>query len=177
MKFKITLVLLSALILSSCSPDNEDYTSSETANNIIVIGGATTTDLTNQSFQTELMAGQNIYAGIVNVDIKDGVVVVSYSSDTEWEITETHLYIGALNLLPTTGNGNPMIGQFPYADTHPVGTINVEIVGPTISEGDCVYIAAHAVVVNSDTGDDETAWGAGEPIGGTSWAMMFEYCY
>ncbi len=177
MKFKITLVLFSLLILSSCSPENEDYISSDSSDFIIEIGGGTTPDPTYSSFQTDLMAGQNIYSGIVNVDVVDDNVVVSYTSESDWEIVETHLYVGPLNLLPTTGSGNPQIGHFPYQDTHPAGTVNVEYVGPGISEGECVYIAAHAVVVNSVTGEEETAWGAGVPIGGNSWAMTFEYCY
>jgi hypothetical protein len=177
MKFKITLVLVSLLILSSCSPENEDYISSDSSDLIIQIGGGTSPDPTNSSFQTDLMAGQNIYSGIVNVDVVNGNVVVNYTSESDWEIVETHLYIGDLNQLPTTGSGNPKVGQFPYANTHPAGTVNVEYTGPGITSGECVYVAAHAVVVNSVTGQTETAWGAGIPIGGNSWAMTFEYCY
>ena len=177
MKFKITLLLISVLILSSCSPENEDYTTNNSTDFIIEIGSGTADDPTNNTFQTELTAGQHIYSGIVSVDVHDGNVIVTYTSESDWEILETHLYVGQLNLLPTTGNGNPQIGHFPYKNTHQAGTVTVEYIGPAINSGDCVYVAAHAVVVNSDTGDEETAWGSGVPIGGNSWAMTFEYCY
>jgi len=177
MKFKITLVLLSVLILTSCSPENDDYLTTDSTDFIIEIGSGSTDVPTNSTFQTELTAGQNIYSGFVSVDVHDGNVIVTYTSESDWEIIETHLYIGELNQLPTNGNGDPRIGQFPYKDTHPAATTIVEYIGPGINSGDCVYIAAHAVVVNSVTGDEETAWGAGVPIGGDSWAMTFEYCY
>ena len=177
MKLKITFVLVSLVLLTACSPENEEYPVNNSSNLIIEIGGGTTPDPTSSSYQTDLMAGQHIYSGIVNVEVVDDNVVVSYTSENDWEIVETHLYVGDLNQLPTTGSGNPKIGHFPYKDNHPAGTVTVEYVGPEISEGECVYVAAHAVVVNTVTGDEETAWGAGVPIGGNSWAMTFEYCY
>ncbi len=178
MKLNITLLALVTGILFSCSPDNDEINIyDDSADRIIVIDGGTTGDPTATSYQTDLMAGQHIISGIVGVDVVDDNVVVSYSTDGDWVIDETHLYIGPLSQLPTTGSGNPKVGHFPYKDTFSTGVTNVEYVGPGITEGECVYIAAHAVVTNTVTGQTETAWGNGDPIGGNSWAMMFEYCY
>ena len=179
MKFNITLLALASILLFSCSPDNEDLYVNDPVENfeIIIIDGGVTGDPSATSFQTDLMAGQNIVSGIVTVDVVDGNVVTSYSTDSDWVIEETHLYIGPLSGLPTTGSGNPKIGHFPYANTHPVGTTDVDYTGPALLEGECVYVAAHAVVTNTVTGETETAWAFGDPIGGNSWAMTFEYCY
>ena len=178
MKLNITsLVLAAGIVLFSCSPNNDELTVyDDTADRIIIIDTGTTGDPTATSYQTDLMAGQNVVSGIVTVDVVDGNVVVSYSTDGDWVIEETHLYIGPLAGLPTNGGGNPQVGQFPYSDTHPVGTTDVDYTGPGLIEGECVYVAAHAVVTNTVTGETETAWGQGIPIGGNSWAMMFEYC-
>lgn len=178
MKLKITLVAAMCFALISCSVDNDAFLNTDQSDLVIEIGGGTSPDPDPTSqYTTDLMAGQNMLSGIVNVTADNGVVEVTYSADAEWEIEETHLYIGDLAGLPTNGGGNPKIGHFPYKDTHPAGTTDVTYVGPAIEAGDCVYIAAHAVVHNLVTGDTETAWGAGVPIGGNSWAMMFEFCY
>ena len=177
MKLKTTLAIIVCLSLLSCSIDGDEIiNNTDQSEFIIQIGGGTAGDPTNNSFQTDLMAGQNMLAGVVNVNVVDDVIVVSYSSDSGWEIQETHLYVGDLGSLPTNGGGNPKIGQFPYKDTHNAGTIDVVYNTITIAPGDCVFIAAHAVVENTSTGQNETAWGDGVPIGGNSWAMMFEFC-
>lgn len=106
----------------------------------------------------------------------DGFLVVTYSSIPDWEIRETHLFVGQFNDLPTNRRGNPIVGHFPYSGTHSPGTFVVTYSFPELPLGECVYIAAHAVVENTTTGQNETAWGDGIPIGGNNWAMMFEVC-
>ena len=177
MKAKITLLALLCVCLLSCSVENDDHIIDSTANLVLPgVGGSTTGNISNQLEQTELMAGQHMVSGYVDVSLVNGEVVVTYQADSNWTIDETHLFIGELNGLPTTGSGNPKIGHFPYASTHPQGTITVSYTGLVLAPGECVYIAAHAVVTNTVTGQEETAWGAGVPIGGNSWAMMFEVC-
>ena len=107
MKFKITFVLVSLVLLTACSPENEEYPVNNSSNLIIEIGGGTTPDPTSSSYQTDLMAGQHIYSGIVNVEVVDDNVVVSYTSENDWEIVETHLYVGDLNQLPTIAGTCP----------------------------------------------------------------------
>ena len=171
-------MLLAGLLFIACSPDQEPiYDNNGTADFLNDLGGATTGTNSAAELDTDLLAGQHILSGIVNVTVVDDNVQVTYSTDADWVITETHLYIGDFNGIPTTGNGNPKIGHFPYKGTHNANTVDVTYVGPSLAEGECTYIAAHAVVVNTTTGQEETAWGDGIPIGGNSWAMTFEYCY
>lgn len=174
MILRTTLIIICSLVLFSCSVDNEPILlPHDTANREI---SDTSLNKSANEVQTEIIAGQHILAGYINVSIIDDVVTVSYNTIGDWTIEETHLFVGDLASLPTNGGGNPKIGRFPYSDTHPPGTTNV--VYPTIEllPNECVYIAAHAVVTNTVTGQTETAWGYGVQIGGRSWAMMFEYC-
>lgn len=178
MKAKITLLALLSVLLFSCSVDNDQpIRNGITANfDFGELGGGieTTSELLTE---TDLLAGQTILSGIVDVSLIDGFVVVTYNTDPEWEIQETHLFVGDINDLPTNGGGNPKIGRFPYSETHVAGTYTVSYNTTIFLEPEeCVTIAAHAVVYNADIDQSETAWGAGIPIGGNSWAMMFEVC-
>ena len=174
---KITLFMVAATLLAGCS--KEDTTSSTFENFIIGVPGQVddgTVGNEENLYEDDLIAGQNLDAGTVTVSVVDGNIVVTYTSDGDWQIDETHLYIGDLEDLPTTPSGNPKIGHFPYSGSHGGGTTTVSYVGPELAEGDCVYIAAHAVVTNTASGQAETAWAAGLPMGGNSWAMGFEVC-
>lgn len=176
---KLLSPVLFLVFTLSCSPESdESFVESPNSDFIIEIGGGTTPDPTTNLGQTDLLAGQHILSGIVTVALDNGEVVVTYTSEGDWEIVETHLYLGPLSGLPTNGGGNPKIGHFPFKDTHNPGTTEVVVgnTGISLASGECIIIAAHAVVVNTVTGDEETAWGAGNPIGGNSWAMQFEVC-
>ncbi|MBT8255107.1 MAG: hypothetical protein KJO23_01075 [Bacteroidia bacterium] len=178
MKFKTTLLIISSLILASCSVDNEPINDEITANLFTAVQGDPGTTTSNTTIHTtDLFAGQTIDVGTVTVEVSpDDDVIVTYETDGDWQIDETHLYIGPLGDLPTNGGGNPKIGQFPLSNTHTSGTNNFVYISTTLAAGECAYIAAHAVVTNTTTGQNETAWGDGDPIGGNSWAMMFEVC-
>jgi hypothetical protein len=190
MKSQFTLLFLSiAMFIVGCSPDQAEFVNNDIeANSLFETpgGGIVTIDPGTQGtsgpteYQTELIAGQNIEIGLLDVFISDGNVTVVYSTDGDWVIDATHLYIGDLADLPTTQNGSPQIGQFPYSGIHNIYTTFVTYVGPALGEGECVYIAAHAEATNMVTGQNETVWAAGNPLGGftpNSWAMGFEYCY
>ncbi|MEZ4874924.1 MAG: hypothetical protein R2793_05625 [Flavobacteriaceae bacterium] len=178
MKSKITLLFLAIMVMISCSKNNVDE-SIEESYNIIGVPGQIDDGILGEDqnlYEDDLLAGQTIDAGTLTVDLVDGEVVVTYTTDSDWVIVVTHLYVGDLADLPTNGAGNPQIGHFPYGETLPAGTTEATYTTITLEEGECVYVAAHAEVVNTVTGQTETAWAAGVPIGGNSWAMMFEIC-
>ncbi|HAT65673.1 MAG TPA: hypothetical protein DCS66_13935 [Flavobacteriaceae bacterium] len=181
MKSKITLFFLATLVMLSCSKDNsiEQETFTETIDRRLEPGDIDdgTNGDPNVIYEDFLLAGQNMDSGTVTVTVEGGNVVVNYSTNQDWVITETHLFVGDINDLPTNGGGNPRIGHFPFSGEHTNGTTDVTYTTLGIEEGDCVYIAAHAVVTNIITGETETAWANGDPIGGNSWAMGFEACY
>lgn len=180
MKTKITLLALSLLVVVACSKDDSN-TDSAFENFIIGIPGQIDDGGLGEDeelYNEDLIAGQNYDAGSIIVTVVDGYVVVTYETDGDWVIDDTtHLFIGDFEDLPTTGSGNPKVGQFPYSETHAAGTTTVTVVGPQIAEGECVYIAAHAEVTRTSTGQSETAWGNGTPMGGNNWSMGFEVCY
>lgn len=157
-------------------------------------------------FATDLIAGKSMDVGDVLVWNDDENIYVKFVLDQEavddgWEITETHLYIGA-NQPPTSSPG-----QFPYHDADASGVPDTEVLymmpladiysysmqanrsgrptgvmipngNPGVESGDDVFIAAHAVItVDDEFGDplrDETGWGNGENFG-TNWGMYFMY--
>ena len=122
-----------------------------------------------------LIAGKNIPVGEVSIWNNDENLYVKYQTNDPWDMTETHLNVGTTEPYPPVSPG-----RFPYKhkdlnnaleDTH---TIRLSELG--VESGDSVYIMAHAVVVNNDTGEEETAWKEGTSFGhGAGWAMYNTY--
>ena len=165
MKTKITLLLMSFAILISCSKgNNEAFEATANLDKLVLVPFAT----------TDLIAGQNLIVGTVSFAMDNNDLIVTYQTEGTWEIQETHLFVGDLEDLPTNRPGNPIIGRFPYSGEHDAGTNQVVYIIPSVEPGDHLFIAAHAVVIDTLTGVTETAWGAGEAIGGHSWAMVFD---
>jgi hypothetical protein len=148
-----------------------------------------------------LYAGQTIDVGEVCVSVDSdvdtsawcgagatGVLYISYSTHEGWTLDEVHAAVGdELGDLPTNPAGNPVPGQFPYADDAiPAGTTMYTFTVPLCELGldggdtSCdvtAYVAAHAVVRkhhHHGGHQEETAWGDGErfkPQG--NWATYF----
>lgn len=142
----------------------------------------------------DLMAGQNIDAGDVLVEIIDfgdtEELCVTYVTDAGWELDEYHLWIGTdLADMPKTKKGSPKLGKFPYKETGlSEGEIPVTIASVCIPFDDpfndlCdlsnLIVVAHAVVTIDTDADgipdsSETGFGNGYDLGGRSWAMGFD---
>lgn len=121
-----------------------------------------------------LIAGQNEIAGTVTVDNDGENLIITYSTNENWTIDLTHLSIGNCDeqWVPTTGSGNPKIGQFEQTEPHSSGT-NVVVYMISLDALDENYcFAAHAEVQGSTGG--ETAWAEGPSFDGNSWAMYVE---
>ena|GEM_PF-5865597 len=120
-----------------------------------------------------LIAGQHHTAGQVSVIREGDNLIITYTTNGDWTISETHLTLGNCEngVVPEYFTSNPMIGHFEHSGTHQ----NVNEVSYTVDITgieDTYCFAAHAVV-NGPTGG-ETAWAEGEDIGGNSWAMYVE---
>jgi len=126
---------------------------------------------------TDLFAGQTILIGSVEVANYDDTVYVTYRTNNGWQIDKTHLFVGDFSQMPINGGGNPKVGKFPYKGNHPNGTVEVTFEGPSVFSGMCYYNAAHAQVKNINSGQTESAWADGTPIGGNNWATGFEACF
>ncbi|MGD9365868.1 MAG: Calx-beta domain-containing protein [Desulfobacteraceae bacterium] len=126
--------------------------------------------------ETALIAGQNIPVGTVVVENDEQYLYVTYQTDGNWLITETHLDVATRpEDLKQTSKGNAVPGRFAYQSQHDPG---VALVTHTIDlaawpSGTQLYLAAHSVVV-SDFGS-ETAWGEGIDFPGKNWAMYFSH--
>lgn len=112
-----------------------------------------------------LIAGQDILVGQVRIWNDDQNLSVKYQTNRPWYMTETHLYVR--RRLPFT----PVApGSFTRSYENPNGfskyTYTISLSALDVEGGDSVYILAQAVVVNTDTGDSETAWKKGTQIPG-----------
>jgi len=174
MKAKITLLLLVSLVMASCSVENEEtYLNENTANLETPPDpdptGGVPIECTNAT--VNLIAGQNMIIGTVSVTLDGETVIVVYETDGNWTLELTHLWIGDCTDLPTNNPGNPIIGQFPYSESHPgATTFTYEIDVSTLPQNVEICVAAHAEVIGTTS---ETAWAEGTSFPGNSWAMYF----
>jgi hypothetical protein len=110
-------------------------------------------------------AGQDIDVGTVTYGITgDAEFYVTYACTGDWKLVETHMFAGQKNIMPLTKPGNPRIGRFPYATDHDPWvseyTYYVPLTElPGYETG--FSVAAHAVVENTATNQNETAWAYG----------------
>lgn len=104
-----------------------------------------------------LIAAQDTVVGEVIVsNIGDQLKVEYHITDTDWYLDATHTYIGTA---PPAKNAP---GKFPYSNNAPEPYY--DLVTETITIGTEYYIAAHAVVVNT------------EDIVGLDWPTVQEIC-
>ncbi len=162
--------ILSTILLISCSTENIETD---------VQGNLLTENIERGlDSYTNLIAGQNTDSGNVVITEIDGNLDVTYETEGDWVILETHLYVGSQEDMPATRPGNPKIGRFPYKTDHGDGVTTFtysDLYELAINE--CTWVVAHAVVYNTVTHQEETAWANGEQVNGNNWAMWFEVCY
>jgi hypothetical protein len=142
---------------------------------LIPVGGQAQSSC-GEIMETALIAGQNILMGTVVVENDEEYVYVTYQTDGNWLITETHLDIATRpEDLKQTSKGNAVPGRFAYKSEHDPGvtTMTHTIDLTAWPPGTQLYLAAHSVVV-SDFGS-ETAWGEGLDFPGNNWAMYFSH--
>jgi len=148
--------------------------------------------ITSSANGVTLLAGQDINVGNLTVVVDGADLVVTYTiTDPEWELLETHLYVGKTN--PEDLTSAP--GQFPYSEEHDLVVPTFTYIIP-ISEidsyslkggkkwvadesfgvelGDVIYIAAQAEIgMIDEDGEpvlDDLDPLIGEQIEETAWA-------
>lgn len=137
----------------------------------------------------ELYAGKDMDVGDVNVsyDNVTGELKVQFVVVTEnWTLAETHVHVAtSLEGIPQTKKGNPIPGHFDYSGEYALADritndTFVVTVGP-LEDGDTIYVAAHAEVVELNAQDEviqeEGAWGYGEDFVGANWATCIVFKY
>ncbi|MCA0931630.1 hypothetical protein LCM02_04140 [Lutimonas saemankumensis] len=195
MKKKKSIVIgLALLFVSFLSCDSEDQIDSLNSIN----GSSSLGKSVNQESQTSLitkedieaescddpinfplMAGQHIEVGVIQVSNDENNVYVRYEiTESEWWLTETHLFIGDIGSAPFTNSGNPQIGRFTYQSDHEF-VHEFIYTHPIDGNYEEISIIAHGVVVQRD-GDtatsNETAFGKGQTeFDGNRWGWIINY--
>lgn len=138
-------------------------------------------------FVTDLIAGggnvkSEIYAGEVSIWNDADNLYVQYATTEDWCLISTELQVAdALNGIPQNQNANPKIGHFGYKTYHTLDPCitqelyTVSLLDHNLEYLDLAYIAAHAVIQNATTEQNESAWGAGELFNDKNWARYIVY--
>ena len=162
------LLVSIAFAFSSCSK-----TESEISDNPEQQQDVTNKNMGWSTVSYTLCAAETIEVGTVNIIKKSGSVTVKYETTGGWEIESTHIHAEYdWQDIPQTPNGNPILGQFQYADVHDPA---VTFFARTLYEDyfGSFYIAVHAEVINGTT--QEQAWAEGIAFPGNQWAMYIYY--
>jgi hypothetical protein len=145
-----TILVVACLSLFHVSCENGNSSEEELINAISAKGKNNAKASSNFTFDgeclkstTNLIAGQNMVVGTVDV-VEDGTNYnITYNVNIGWCLTETHLDVEESPAnFPMTNSGNPKNGQFEYSSTHACASSYTYVVPK--SEG--TFIAAHAVV-------------------------------
>lgn len=129
----------------------------------------------------DFFAGQSIDIGDVTISNDEDSLYIHIQTSGDWVLGHTHLYVGAAADMPSTPNGNPKIGNFPYNTPHNPSVTSYTYVLPLADLDSCFLIALHAEadLVNEDGEviQSETAWADGNQLNaGGSWATGLDYC-
>jgi hypothetical protein len=120
----------------------------------------------------------------------------TYQTNSEWIMTEAHMYCGDFVLMPLNKKGKtppfeytPKIGRFTHNESFGSGVHEVTFwhlltdlpcadISVCPGEDAGFTVAAHAAVVKVNSGQGETAWAAGDNVFGDrrwGWFDMFTY--
>ncbi len=155
-----TLVLFYACQQTELIPTNE---LSKTSNQL----------LESRASETfTLYGGQDIEAGTVTLETTETDLIVTYQTIDDWQLGTTHLYAGSEEGIPTTGNGNPQIGQFPYSQE-----VELDSLGYPIEPTDIVVYTIPLSEIETTTVEDTTVTEVCTYLKGdcetTSWEAFF----
>jgi|UniRef100_A0A7C6A9T6 hypothetical protein len=135
------------------------------------------------NFTFEIIAGQYIPVGMLEVWSDQGYIFVRYQTFDNWYLTETHLHLAMdWRQIPQNRNGNPIPGHFAYQMEH--SYVNEYTYQIPLNDGKGIppYGAAHCKVVKIENGkpvQEETGWARNKVppyrrFPGNNWAYYFE---
>lgn len=114
---------------------------------------------------TNLMAGEYLDVGDVNIYCDDENVFIEYETTDDWFLRNIHLYVGDLEFIPTDKNELPNPNRFPIRTVCPNQTQSkIYVVSKSILPENFA-VSAHAEVkreVNGIETKTETAWCEGD---------------
>lgn len=158
------LIAASSLLLllaftTSCENDQMLYEENKIESGIDVTSLKLTAEGFNTAFEKDLIAGQHHVAGKVTVASDGANILVTFTTNENWSLFATHLYVGDCDAMPVNGGGNPRIGRFPYKEEHEGGVNSFTYTIPFEEVGECFCFAAHAEVgcaTNDESEEDES---------------------
>jgi hypothetical protein len=114
-----------------------------------------------------LWAGKTINVGTATYGIDDSAnFYVTYDcSLSGWTMSETHMYAGDKKFMPLNKPGTPKIGQFPNSGCHNPRISTITYTVPLSTLPPCEepgFVVASHCVVQSPSGQNETAWAEGD---------------
>lgn len=130
-------------------------------------------------YSTNLMAGNYVDVGNVNIYCDDENVFIEYETTDEWFIKNTHLYVGDLELIPINKSQIPNPLRFPIHSVCPKQSQSEIYMISKSSLPNDFAVAAHAEVkreVNGMETKTETAWCEGDRFSSDSWGMYVSVC-
>ncbi|WP_435578159.1 hypothetical protein [Gilvibacter sp.] len=173
MKKILTLACISALLMSSCSTDNDATYDDINAKDFDVIQKTTVAGKASGSLcaSSPLMVTDSDSAGEVYLKSDGTYLYITYKVATGWQIDATNLYLGEHSDIPTYSSGNPRINLFPYRSTHG-NKVNEVVYKVKLDDipTECFTFIGHAVVTKLDPGTGAPvycthSWADGEPFG------------
>lgn len=180
------LLIVTFFLVVSCSEQNEVITpSTSTDANNTTITNTSNNIINNTPCGTPVVstfnAGQHINIGTVTVTNTATQLFVTFSTQNNWVLGQTHLYVGSLANMPATPNGNPKIGNFPSSTTHSPMVTTFTYTYDLSTLDSCFIVAAHAEahLLNSEGEivQSETAWANDVQFNNSgSWAGYMNYC-
>lgn len=130
-------------------------------------------------YSTNLMAGNYVDVGNVNIYCDDENVFIEYETTDEWFIKNTHLYVGDIELIPTNKCQIPNPLRFPISSVCPKQSQSEIYMISKSSLPSNFAVSAHAEVkreVNDMETKTETAWCEGDRFSTDSWGMYVSVC-
>jgi hypothetical protein len=174
-RFPLGLWVLAIVMFAAC--ETEDANMDFFTNTVMVSNAEATANPSycGETSSVTLIAGQHIAIGSVTIGNDADYLYVTFSTEGDWYMTETHLLVGSV-----AGIKNPAPGQFPYQANHDPAVQSYTYQISLEGLGESFNVAAHAAVVRvSEDGEvvqGETAWGEGPRFNNRgNWAMYTSY--
>lgn len=177
---QICFLFILSICLSSCIKEDSPQISSENKDANLVQRRTILTDCTPKNLEDEeeliirLIAGQNMVAGTVTLEQNGSDYLVCYNTNSDWLLTEIHLYVGDKDGVPLNKQGQPIPGHFPINTTLATASNSACFDISDLEDDFCGVIVAHAVV--SGKKGRETAWAEGCLFTNKNWSMYVDFC-
>ncbi|WP_066628036.1 hypothetical protein [Labilibacter marinus] len=130
----------------------------------------------------DIVAAQHHNVGDLVVWEDDEYLYINYDLEEGFNLDEAHVYVGCIDKMPATKNGNPKNGNFPYHIDDFNGNVLMiplaDLEDVCKDANGCWPIAAHGVVSKTMGNKtwSETSWSTGTKFDAKRWGWYSTYC-